>query len=181
MTGGMTLGTTVVWPLAAVAGTEVRVAKGRRRWNRQSAYGERQGQHLPTHGNLLNTLSAPAGLPDRPYSEPPLLADRSTIPQCRFKCQARNGAADWGRPSASAANPGAWEQLLALLRQGPVRFSLSGFADRAGPRSGRSSRTRNVASSSFKQQNASTTVASNWVPAPRRSSSRARAGRMAML
>lgn len=70
---------------------------------------------------------------------------------------------------------------LALPRQVLVRFSLSGFADRAGPRSGRLSRARNAASSLLKRQNTSTTVASNWDPAPRRSSSSARVGRIAML
>jgi Domain of unknown function (DUF6766) len=53
VTGGMALGASVVRPLAAIAGTKVRVTKGRRRRDRQGAYRERQGQHLLTHGNLL--------------------------------------------------------------------------------------------------------------------------------
>lgn len=52
VTGGMTLGTRIVRALAAVAGTEIWIAKGRRRWNRQSAYGKRQSHHLLTHASL---------------------------------------------------------------------------------------------------------------------------------
>ncbi len=97
------------------------------------------------------------------------------LPQPCYHAPARPA----GAPRCS--EPGAWESLWRLLRHGPVRFSPSGFGDRAGPRSWRSSATRNVASSLLKRQNASTTVASNWLPAPRRSSSSARVGRMAML
>jgi hypothetical protein len=75
MTGRMALGATVIRPLAAVAGTEVWIGKDRRGGNRQSSRGEGQGQHLPTHGNLLDALIAPMGLPAKPYSEPPLLAE----------------------------------------------------------------------------------------------------------
>jgi len=50
MTRGMTLGARVVRPLAAVAGTEVRIGEDRRRRDGQSPGGEGESQHLPTHG-----------------------------------------------------------------------------------------------------------------------------------
>lgn len=128
MTGRMTLGTTIVWPLAAVAGTEVRVAKGRRRRNRQSAYGERQGQHLPTHGYLLNALIAPTGLPDELYSEPPLLADRSTITSA--------GSSVKPGPAQPIGIADHYKELAAIAAAPIIGLSCRPVNARAGARAG---------------------------------------------